>query len=166
MMTRVMLVDGNRSHAENTVKVIGQIKPEWRCLVVDNCKDSRSLFSAFKPDAAVVKDGLKDGDAFDLLDDFTSMKPGLPVIVMAQNSPEYAAAKVRHNGALTLVPAQAPVGLLVLDLELALEKAKSAASPVSATQTAVSWKKPDALATLPSCRAIACYRPFDIFSLA
>jgi len=167
MMTRVLLVDGNRPHAERTAKVIGQIKPDWRCLVVDTCRESRNLFNAFGPDAAVLKADLRDGDAFELMHDFKVVKPELPVIVMVPDNSQSRLEKARENEAFALLPARVPVGLLILDLEMALEAAKSRLNEVNGAKevSAASWKKPHALATLPANRAIALYQPFDIFSL-
>jgi len=167
MMTRVLLVDGNRPHAEKTARVIGQIKPDWRCLVVDSCQESRNLFNAFGPDAAVLKADLRDGDAFELMHDFKAVKPELPVIMMVPDSPESRLLKAKASGAFALLPARVPVGLLVLDLEMAIESAKARLQEMNGAKlaSAASWKKPYALATFPANRAIALYRPFDIFSL-
>jgi DNA-binding NtrC family response regulator len=165
MMTRVLLVDGNRTHAEKTAKIMGQIKPDWRCLVVDSCREGRSLFSSFGPDAAVLKDGLKDGDAFELLHDFKAERPELPVIMMVPFDSQGRVANAQNDRAITMVPAQAPVGLLVLNLEMALEAAKYRPDQTGVLKTASTRRNHLALATLPVNRAIALYQPFDLFSL-
>jgi DNA-binding NtrC family response regulator len=167
MMTRVLLVNSNRIHAEKTARVIGQIKPDWQCLVADSCNDGRKIFSSYKPDVAVLHAWLQDGDALGLLKDFKAAKPDVPVIMVVPDDSESWLSKVRDSAAYSLLPAKIPVGMLVMDLEMALEASRPKyRDGAGATQLSYShWKKPHALATFSSRRAIALYKPFDIFSL-
>ena len=167
MMTKVLLVENDRMHAERIARVIGQIKPDWQCLVADSCRDGRKIFVASMPDAAVLKDGLRDGDAVQLLKDFKAVRPELPVIMMVPDNSESRLSKTWDNEVFALLPVQVPVGLLVMDLEMAMAAARSKLLELSrARQAAAStWKNPFALAALPANRAIALYQPFDIFSL-
>ena len=167
MMTRVLLVENDRIHAERMARGIGQIKPDWQCLVADSCMDGRKIFIASAPDAAVLRDGLRDGDAVDLLKDFKAARPELPVIMMVPDNSQGWLSKAWDSEAFALLPVLAPVGMLVMDLEMAMAaaRAKLLGSGRARQAPASTWKKPYALAALPANRAIALYQPFDIFSL-
>ena len=165
MSTTLLFVDDSIEVVKIATRYMGEIRPQWRFLLAHTLEEARRIYNQNSPDAAVLDVELPDGNGLDLLSEFKSNRPELPIIVISGDNSASLDQEVLNRGGYSFLSKPFSVPVLVNHVELAIS-ASQGLSPakVASPETGGVWKNPNALVLRSEGETITPYTPEAMIS--
>jgi DNA-binding NtrC family response regulator len=162
MDTRLLVVEDNPSLAAMIGRQLYEARPDWSIMPAHSCGEARKVFGyGAVPDAALLDVNLPDGNGIELLSEFKSAAPHLPVVMMTGLYSDDLHSRAIRGGAYSLLEKPFSANDLINTLEGAVRLSRFVTKLYHVQHTtALALREPvRTLALRPRQTRIALYAP-------